>query len=183
MSRYDKLLELIKVFQPATIAETGTWKGTNAVRMLKATGLEKPHYIGFDLFEEATPETDHAEFNIKPHNRIVDVEKFIKEHCPLAEISLVKGNTRQTLRPLIVDFAFIDGGHSLETIAHDYECLKGSSVVVFDDYYTPDSEGKMPDISIVGCNKLLEGIPHAVIPSTDQVKTGGIVSLAVVFGG
>lgn len=183
MTRYEKLLELIKIFQPKTIAETGTWNGNNAIRMLQATGLENPSYIGFDLFEEATEETDKKEFNVKPHNRVADVQAHIKKHVPLANVSLIKGDTNKTLHNLIVDFAFIDGGHSLETIRHDYECLKKSSVIVLDDYYTSDANGRIPDISKVGCNRLVEGLPHAVIETNEKVEGGGYVNLAVVFGG
>jgi hypothetical protein len=54
---------------------------------------------------------------------------------------------------------------------------------VLDDYYLPDENGVMPDTSKIGCNRVLEGIPHAIVKTNDYVKGGGFVNLAVVFGG
>jgi predicted O-methyltransferase YrrM len=184
MSRYDKILSLVELCEPRSIAETGTWNGKNAIRMIeKASNYHNnPQYIGFDLFEEATAKTDAEEFNVKHHNNHGDILASIKQAVPHAEVNLIKGNTRDTLKPLIVDFAFIDGGHSLETIQHDYEMLKKSSVIVFDDYYTPDTNGVMPDISKIGCNLIVEKLPHLIIRAEDPVSGGGFVNLAVVFG-
>lgn len=181
--RYEKLLQLIDIFQPQTLLEVGTWNGDNAVRMI---AVAKRHhsditYIGYDLFEEATPESDKEEFNVKPHHTHRDVSAKLENTG--AVISLIRGNTNETLKDASVDFVFIDGGHSLETIANDYQKLKKSDVVVFDDYYTPDENGEMPDISKVGCNRVVEELPHAVIECTDRVVGGGYVNLAVVFGG
>ena len=36
---------------------------------------DKLDYYGFDLFEDATIETDKEEFNVKAHNTIEAVEK------------------------------------------------------------------------------------------------------------
>jgi predicted O-methyltransferase YrrM len=182
LSRYDTILELINVFKPQSIVETGTWSGRNAHRMI--TEAQKHHkdisYTGYDLFEDATSETDAQEFNVKPHNKMADVESALRG--TEAKIHLVKGNTRQTLQSYTADLAFIDGGHSLETIEHDYQALKGCNLIILDDFYSADSQGRMPDISKVGCNLLVERLPHAIIRGTDQVEGGGIVNLAVVFG-
>ena len=180
--RYEKLLQLIDIFQPQTILEIGTWNGDNAVRMIeRAQQYHKTiSYMGYDLFEDATDESDKKEFNVKPHYTRDEVYNNL---APFENITLIKGNTHNTLKSVVVDFVFIDGGHSVDTIAHDYEAVKQSSVIVFDDYYTPDDEGRMPDISQLGCNKIVEELPHAVIESTDRVKGGGYVNLAVVFGG
>lgn len=148
------------------------------------TEAQKHHkdisYTGYDLFEDATPETDAQEFNVKPHNEMAVVARNLE--ATQAKVHLVKGNTRQTLQSYTADLAFIDGGHSLETIEHDYQALKGCNLIILDDYYQPDSQGRMPDISKVGCNLLVEKLPHAIIKGTDQVEGGGYVNLAVVFG-
>ena len=184
MTRYSSIINLITLFRPKTIVETGAWKGYNAVRMLTAAHLfhERPEYIGYDLFEDATEETDIEEFNIKERPTLMGAETKIKRKCPFAEVVLIKGNTKDTLAGASADFAFIDGGHSIETIRHDYEALKHSKVVVLDDYYTPDEEGKCPDITKVGCNEIVKDLIHMIIPSKDRVKTGGIVNLAITFG-
>lgn len=181
--RYTKLLELIDKHKPQTIVETGVWNGKNAKRMINQASKyhDKPMYVGYDLFEDATQITDKEEFNVKAHAISDRVLSYLKEKCPNAEINLVKGNTRNTLKYIESDFAFIDGGHSLETIRHDYEMLKGSKVVVFDDYYTPDENGVIPDIEKVGCNKLVDTLKNVtILTSDDKVITGGYINLAVV---
>jgi predicted O-methyltransferase YrrM len=184
VSRYDTLLEIIELFKPQTIVETGTWSGANAIRMLQTANKfhVKPSYIGYDLFEDGNQQTDAEEFNVKRRTYISEVEEKIKSHAPFAEIALVKGNTRETLTEVIADFAFIDGGHSLETIRHDYDALKRCNVIVLDDFYMPDNEGKMPDVSKLGCNKLVDTLPHVIFESRDKVEGGGIVCLAMVLG-
>lgn len=184
MSRHADLLKLIDVFKPETFVETGTWKGYNAIRMLTAARqyCDNPKYIGYDLFEDGDEITDEEEFNLKERPTLEGAMGKIVRKCPWAGVNLIKGNTRKTLETVSADFAYIDGGHSLETIEHDFNKLRGSKVIVFDDYYSPDTEGKMPDITKVGCNLLVNDRPHMIIRSTDAVKTGGIVNLAVVFG-
>lgn len=184
MSRYDTIIDLINIFKPISIVETGTWRGSNAARMIQAAQRHNSgiSYTGYDLFEDATPETDATEFNVKPHPGKKTVEDYLAQTVG-ASVVLIKGNTRQTLKNFTADFAFIDGGHSLETIEHDYQALKHCSVIIFDDVYVPDEKGGMPDISKVGANKVIEKLPHAVIRSNDRVEGGGIVCLGVVFGG
>jgi hypothetical protein len=183
MSRYQELLKLISIFKPESIIETGVWNGDNAVRMIQQAQQYSGFvtYRGYDLFEDANEQTDAEEFNVKPHISFKDVHAKVMETG--AKFYLTKGNTRYTLKPIIADFAFIDGGHSIETIRHDFEALKGCAVIVLDDYYLPDENGIMPDTSKIGCNRVLEGIPHAVVKTNDYVKGGGFVNLAVVFGG
>ena len=61
-----------------------------------------------------------------------------------AKIHLLKGDTKKTLPKFIrqkkkVDFIFIDGGHSVNTIKSDWNAIKKiiskRSLVIFDDYY------------------------------------------------
>lgn len=183
MTRYDTLLQLIKVFRPQSIIEVGTWNGTNAIRMLQMASKyhQDISYIGYDLFEEATNETDAAELNVKAHNPLHAIQSLIQDNCQMANVDCVRGNTRETLKPIIADFAYIDGGHSIETIAHDYEMLKGCKVVVLDDYYSTDEEGKSPNTAKYGCNRLVENIPHIVLPHKDRVKDGGFNQLVLVI--
>lgn len=53
------------------------------------------------------------------------------------------------------DFVFIDGGHSIETVASDWNSVKDfmgdKTVVVFDDYYPHLS----PGISGMGCREIV----------------------------
>jgi predicted O-methyltransferase YrrM len=157
MNRYFKLLNLVREKQPKHIVEIGTWNGKRATEMMAASNA---YYTGFDLFEEATPETDEAEMNVKRPEELVEVAKRI-ESAGLNRFKLIRGNTRETLPKWIdsddfqpFDFAFIDGGHSEETIRSDYEHIKKNispgGTIVLDDHYTPRVEG-------FGCNFIDEG--------------------------
>lgn len=185
MSRYSQLVSVIDLVKPKSIVEIGTWRGQSAALMIQAA--QKHHktieYIGYDLFEEATAQTDEEELNLKKHYTVDAVAQFILSHCPNARINLIKGNTRKTLNPVAADLCFIDGGHSLETIANDYERCKGSKVLVLDDYYTEDEDGAIPDLSKYGCNRLVDSLPGIVhLPIKNIVRTGGLTQFVMVGG-
>jgi len=182
MSRYDALLELIDQYKPKSIVEIGVWNGANAIRMIKRAHRYNTDvtYTGYDLFEDATLETDQKEFNVKGHNNIRAVAAYIKAETGIA-VNLIKGDTNQTLQPTEADFVFLDGGHSVETIAHDYKMVQSSKIVVLDDYYTSDGVG-CPDTGKYGCNSLLGHInrPFDILPNRDPVRGGGYTQLVVV---
>ena len=46
---------------------------------------------------------------------------------------LYEGFTIHTLLNHTYDFVYLDGGHSYETVKHDYNKIKNSKVIVFDD--------------------------------------------------
>ncbi len=178
--RYAQINPLIAKIKPRTIAEIGTWNGYRAIEMAKEAlkYQDKVTYYGFDLFEQATDDTDSEEMNVKPHYTKELVSKFLdnfKKTNPGFSYVLTAGNTRATLKPMAVDLAFIDGGHSIETIVGDYEALKDSKVVLFDDYY----EGGI-DIEKYGCNRIVEKLNHTVLPVGDPVAGGGITKFVVV---
>jgi predicted O-methyltransferase YrrM len=185
MSRYDKLLELIDQYKPKSIIEIGVWNGANAIRMINRAKQYHPDisYTGYDLFEDATSETDAVEFNVKGHNSARAVAAYIKASTGV-EPAIVKGNTNETLKQnTIADFVFLDGGHSVETIFSDYNRIDQSSVVVLDDYYTDG-----PDTRKYGCNNLVEILIMTtgefkrvdIIPPKDPVKGGGYTQLVLV---
>ena len=102
-------------------------------------------------------------------------------HARKFTFELIKGNTRDTLPSYVADFVYIDGGHSVATIRSDYEAVKGSHVIVFDDYYRPDAKGGCPDLKKFGANAIVDAIDGAeVFDSTDPVTGGGYVCFAVV---
>lgn len=182
MSRYTQLLELIDEHKPKSILEIGVWNGQNAIRMINQAKKHHPdiQYFGYDLFEDATSETDAVEFNVKGHNYLRAVKAEIMAATGIMP-HLTKGNTRTVLLPITVNFAFIDGGHSIETIKHDYSMVKESRIVVLDDYYTSDGQG-CPDTSKYGCNSLVDKLskPMDILPAKDPVKGGGFTQLVVL---
>ena len=171
MNRYDQLIDLITMARPQFIVEVGTHRGARAMAMCQAALAHRNdvRYLGFDLFEDATPETDAAEMNGKGPAIVDAAEKklnLLKKHNPGFTFELVKGNTRQTLhgKNIIADFVFIDGGHSIETIRGDFEALKNSRYIVFDDYYMGGV-----DTTKFGSNAVLADVPHQVLPVEDTV--------------
>ena len=179
MRRYNRLKKLVAFNRPKTIIEIGTHNGARAEMMcLEALRFNPVHYIGYDLFEDATDETNARELNGKgagSEAKARAVLDKIKADRPDFTYELVKGDTRTTLHGTtqVADFVFIDGGHSVETIAGDYEAVKTSRLIAFDDYYTGKTDPRF------GCNSLVENMPHELMPEEDTVKGFGI-RLAVV---
>jgi predicted O-methyltransferase YrrM len=175
--RYLQLLDAVRQKQPTAILEVGTWNGVRALEMLNLA--PKARYYGFDLFEDATAETDRQEMNVKPHYYMEKVFERLEGF----DAHLYKGNTRETLKTFNekVDFVWLDGGHSIETIRSDWEnvkrCLMPGAWVFFDDYY---SDGI--DTSRMGCNEIVKDLKHEVLPEKDWVKGGGRVQMVRVYG-
>ena len=69
----------------------------------------------------------------------------------------------------------LDDGLSLDAIAQDFAKLKKSNVVVFDDYYLDGA-----DIEAFGCNKVIDSLPHLILPMVDRFSNGLAIALAVV---
>lgn len=186
--RYDQLLPLIAHCKPKKIAEVGTWNGHRAIVMATEALKHQPkvHYIGFDLFETATGKTDTEEMNVKKHHTLKEVtaelDAFAANNSGFT-FDLHKGNTRKTMKGRVkglgvkgksVDLAFIDGGHSVETIKGDHEALRNAKVIVFDDYY---EDG--PDTKKFGCNSVVETLDSLILQERDPIKGGGFTKMAV----
>jgi predicted O-methyltransferase YrrM len=169
--RYGQLNILIDYIKPKTIVEVGTFDGKRAINLASTALRNGPcHYIGFDVFGDTDKEFNEKEYNEKDDRTKVTLEgvtkqlKKFKEANPGFTFELVKGDTNETLSSFAfpkVDLAYIDGGHSVETIENDYNNLKHAKHIVFDDYYYPE---KGLDVSSIGCNKLVESIPHKILP-------------------
>jgi hypothetical protein len=195
-ARYTQLVKMVAFYKPKTIVETGTWNGGRAIQMATAAFQthDKVHYLGFDLFEEATPEIDKYEMNSKAHNtveavrqRLTEFADKMKEQGKTFTFKLHKGDTKETLKACKAvkkaDFAYIDGGHSYETVKSDYENLKHVPILVFDDFFSEDQNKQLPHEDNLGVNKLvkeIEAYAKVVLPSSDPVLGGGITHLVFV---
>lgn len=132
--------ELFDNYYISSVGEIGTHSGKTASQILnyllpKNTSIT---YTGYDLFEEANELTNKDEVNGKgvgSYQRAVSKLNKLKKKYPDFEYILVKGNTKETLTPTKFDFVYIDGGHSYETVKHDYTMVKDSKIIVFDDYH------------------------------------------------
>lgn len=187
-NRYDILLNLVHTYKPKTICEIGVNKGDRSIELCKTALLyqENISFVGYDLFEDITKEINEKELNIKPNYPVSLVLKQMREQLPndKVNIDLIKGNTWDTLKEdQIFDFVWLDGGHSIETIEHDYNKIKNSKIIVLDDYYEPDENKQMMNIEKFGCNQLVTKIPNAKILrgfTQDRVSGGGFVRIVLI---
>lgn len=181
-NRYELLNALVEHFAPRRIVEVGTWNGERAKQL--ATAAHKAHggdvfYIGYDLFEHYSKEIDAKELNVKRHFSVAEVTTVLTEFKnanPWFDFILRPGDTWETLSqtsPVHADLVYIDGGHSIDTIKHDFSCFIAPSIIL-DDYYFP--ENSHPDVEKFGVNKAVRAAqPFGPI---DPVYGGGGVSLA-----
>ena len=195
--RYKQLSEMITFYKCESLLETGTYNGGRAIQMADAAfeHTDKVTYTGYDLFGTTTPELNQLEFNSKATNTTEAVIERLTEYAmekakegKTFEFKLIEGNTNQTLKDNpTADFVFIDGGHSYDTVSHDYKQLKHNKIVVLDDYFSKDEQDREPEEEHRGVNKLwTEKIKNRedayvyVVPSNDPVMGGGITHLGVV---
>ena len=145
--RYSNLLISILICKPKSILEVGVYNGKRALEMIHAAKVfnDKIQYYGFDLFEDFQKKILKKELSKTPHT-IQSIKKKIYKY---GSIKLYKGFTKKTLPKFLkskrlIDFIFIDGGHSIKTIENDWKyCSKlmnKKSIVIFDDYYIKKSK-------------------------------------------
>ena len=194
-NRYKQLADLIRHYKPETILETGTWNGGRAIEMALAAfdNRDVVHYIGYDLFEDATAELDAEENNVKPHNtKAAVVKRFeeFKEHMKREKnktfsYEIHKGNVRDTLEkrnePFVADLAFIGSGNSEETVQHEYNCLKNTPVVIMDHFFTKErdeTDNPNPDAIVIpdekhqGVKKVFDAIPIKKVNAEKTTEDG-----------
>jgi predicted O-methyltransferase YrrM len=151
---YTQLFTAVEACKPRRILEIGTWNGEHGAGMIRIAQRfhSDVEYYGFDLWAPA----DVSEISKPAMNRDAVAACLNKTG---AKIALYQGNTRETLPRHAgslppMDFIFIDGGHSLETIANDWHhCSKlmhRHTVVVLDDYY--------PDRTDAGAKTLVDAL-------------------------
>lgn len=185
--RYLNLLVQILKTKPKKILEIGVYNGKRAIQMIEAAKIfnKEVEYFGFDLFEEMNEEIYNAEVSKFPKS-FDKIKNLLDRH---AKIFLYKGFTEDTLKKfslegIKVDFIFIDGGHSVETIYNDFfyssKVAARNASIVLDDYYKTNSI----DLEKFGSNKIYEKIKLEnnqikLLPFTDTFhdKNGGFKSI------
>lgn len=172
--RYDQIEPILKRKKPAVSVEIGVHKGKRGGMIAHHSGM----YYGFDLWELGDSDLDRKEYNGKGRS----TKKEAQSRLDGSKYELIQGNTLVTLpefvkRGILVDFAFVDGGHSIETIASDWkylsQILAPGAIVVFDDYYTPES-------MLFGCNRVVNALPHRLLPEYDITQDNWKCQLAVI---
>lgn len=152
--RYANLERLAKEIPARRILEIGTYRGSNALRMIRAAAERTPiaevEYYGFDLFEWLDDQKLVAERSKAPPD-LSSVRARLGASG--AKVALFQGDTAVTLPREVpslppMDLIYIDGGHSLETIAGDWNnvqpLIDPHTVVVFDDYWQTERAGARP---------------------------------------
>ena len=193
-NRTKMLADIIRHYKSSSFVETGTWNGGRAIEMALAAfeNNDEVTYTGYDLFEDATEETDIEEFNHKAHVNMKAVEKRLtefkdtmkKDKNKTFNFTLVKGNTRDTLVKADPDIALIGGGNSITTIQNDYGKLENARIKMVDNYFSEDSEKKKPLKKYHGVNILaqtLDNVKRVILPSSDPVKDGGITHYCMIY--
>lgn len=194
--RYGNLLRIIRFERCKTIMEIGVYDGKHARQMIETAKISyRPkdiEYYGFDLFESQTSEDLKKEFAKRPLSSS-EVKKTLQKTG--ANIKLYIGYTTDTLpdfvkhikdKSKIIDFIFIDGGHSFETIALDWEYAKQimgkNTTVIFDDYF----HNKENAVSGVGCQNLIDTLDRSLYdvemlqPEDQFQKDWGILRITMV---
>lgn len=181
--RYRLLPLLVEKHESRTILEIGVWNGDNGARMIKAAlrrwAPDEVRYFGFDLFEQLTDAKLEEEYAKRPP----DLETVRRNLCKYGvSVELTQGDTRQTLpeaqgRLPKVDFIFVDGGHSAETVRSDWNCVESlmhdDTIVLFDDYWNQDGIGANVVVDQLDRNLydvcVLQATDHFWLRSGDQL--------------
>ena len=159
----DNFLSLVEEYKPKNVLEIGVFCGVtsrNICELLKTNFGSDFRFYGLDLFgstktssvDEIEPKflenqkfsnplkTIYYNFIKKENlNSKISVQNFLKKFSQ--NIELIEGDTRVTLEkvPLSeIDFVFLDGGHSYDTVLSDlqklYDNMKNNSRIVCDDF-------------------------------------------------
>ena len=154
-------LDIVYSHKPKNFLEVGVFCGVtakNICELLNDIHNGQFNYIGVDLFGDNVSEDEKEPYYLKKQkfsnpfkniyynyikkenlNSYDSVMDFLKKFTK--NIKLVKGNSNHVLKDIIIsniDFAFIDGGHSYQTVYNDINNVinkvKKGSIILCDDY-------------------------------------------------
>ena len=157
-------LQRLSTYNPKNVLEIGVFCGVtarNTCDLLEKINGKDFSYIGVDLFGSDQSETkDEIEptflkdqkfsnplkniyynYILRENlNSIESVSKLLKKYS--SNIKLIAGDTNKVLKEINlqnIDFVFLDGGHSYQTVTSDlsilYESMRGKNkVILCDDY-------------------------------------------------
>ena len=148
--------------KPKVFLEIGVFQGVtarNVCELLYGIHKENFSYIGIDLFSINSSKADPYTFEIVPgtkQNNFLKMIyfKYILKNNPYSfeavshllkkfknQIDLKKGDSNKILKTINmskVDYIFLDGGHSYETVKNDLdsskEVIKNNGTILCDDY-------------------------------------------------
>jgi len=155
------LFEQIEKYKPKNFLEVGVFQGVTSRNICEKLNLihqNQFNFFGIDIFEDSDDILDNKEMTSK-HNKISNpikhllyniifkenlnslksVKKLLKKFDNnvtifkgLSDIMLLKINMTE------IDFVFLDGGHSYETVKNDLfiilKNIKKNKIIICDDY-------------------------------------------------
>jgi hypothetical protein len=136
--------DIIRVTEPDSFVEIGVGKGETLKSYLNIAENYTDHveYFGFDTFSQGPPEDETSHLNQRiedaepgsdfwrmHHSTKEYIQSIPDEYDVDCDVQLFKGRTEETLTDATaemspVDIIYIDGGHSYDTVRHDYENVK-----------------------------------------------------------
>ena len=157
-------LQRLSTYNPKNVLEIGVFCGVtarNTCDLLEKINGKDFSYIGVDLFgSDQSEKKDEIEptflkdqkfsnplkniyynYILRENlNSIESVSKLLKKYS--SNIKLIAGDTNKVLKEINlqnIDFVFLDGGHSYQTVTSDlsilYESMRGKNkVILCDDY-------------------------------------------------
>lgn len=158
------VFELIDEHKPRSYCEIGCHEGLTA-RLICHKILDyhpRLKFFGYDAYEDV-PKIEHNGKSTPTKNVCEGRLNWLKRKYKHFDYTLTVGYTNKTLTiPVKFGLVYIDGGHSYDTVKHDYSMVKDSKIIIFDDYNLPavqqavDEIGKgyqMPFTTARGKNK------------------------------
>jgi len=159
----ELFLNIVNEHKPKFFLEVGVFCGVtarNVCELLKEIHKNEFRYVGIDLFGEKTSQDEvtpnylskqkfsnplkNLFYNFllrKNLNSYESVQNFLKNFSK--NVTLIKGNSNIILRNLDlkdIDFVFLDGGHSFQTVFDDLNLIykkissNKNAVILCDDY-------------------------------------------------
>lgn len=168
------------VVAPKSIIEVGLARGIRAFQMIQLAKKYNPDvkYTGYDVFDTKDSKWHKLVGNGKKVEAKLIIEKKLKTLTN--NLNLIQGMMSDTLwpHPNKADYVWLDGDHRLISIKKDYESLKESKVIVFDDYYRTGEHDSF-HIKKYGCNKIVEDFDENQIFITPETKE--LPNIRIVF--
>ena len=160
-------LNIVNQHKPKVFLEVGVFCGVtarNVCELLNTIHSGNFKYVGIDLFGDKANEDEKVPNYLKKQtfsnpiknlfyniilrenlNSYESVQKFLKSFSK--NTTLIKGNSNKILKHLDmenIDFVFLDGGHSFETVFNDLNLVfnktssNKESIILCDDYEDAD---------------------------------------------
>lgn len=158
--RYEYLIDSIHVIKPKTIIEIGLAQGVRSYQMIKEAKIfhSEVCFFGYDVFDTKDASWHNMVGNAKKVSSQLEIEKYL---TPLdCKVKMYPGMTSETLwlNNNKADIVFIDGDHRIEAIEKDFNSVKESKIIAFDDYYISGEHNSFT-IDKYGCNRLVDNFP------------------------